>query len=229
MCRDLPADYDPGKNIDVTLSVEVTPEATANKLTIIEYIPERLSVTDPCGGSVMGNIIQWSFAGDDLQTVDIKYSLAVPSNYTESVAFLGYIYHDKKLEEIIGDSVLHEVTPTNPWEIAETIETVDIDAGDYVRAENVTVGGESSRDYSGSLENFGRGLVSGLKPHQIGGWAEYEFSVTNPGEYHIVLDYGELWTMFHHSAEVFVIIDENIGLRGALFPTTHSYGLPYTR
>jgi len=225
--RGLPADYDPGINIEVTLSLEVAPEARIDELTVIEYIPEGLSVADPGVGSVIGNSIQWSFAGEDLQTVDIKYSLAVPSNYTETMAFLGYAYPDKTLEEIIGDNVLYETAPDAPWELGLSIETVDINAGDYVRAENVTVGGEFAKDYSGSLENFARGLVSGLKPHQTGGWAEYEFSVANPGEYHIVLDYGELWTMFHHASEVSISIDGNAASVTQLFPTTHSYGYSY--
>lgn len=226
MRRLLPAEYDPGHNIDVTLSLEIAPEATANKLTIIEYIPKGLSVADPGGGSVIGNSVQWLLAGDDLQAVNIQYSLDVPSSYKGTTAFLGYMYHDKKLEEIIGDSVLHQVTPAYPWDVADIIETIDINAGDYVRAENVTVGGV--KDYWGILEEHGYGLIFGLKPNRTGGWGEYEFSVTNTGQYHIVLDYVELWTMFHHAAEVDVTIDDNITLTVTLFPTTHCYGFPYT-
>ena len=226
--RLLPADYDPGANIEVTLSLEVPPQKTTNRLTIIDYIPEGLSIIDSSGGSVVGNSIQWSLDGDDLQTLDVQYSLDVPSGYTEAIAFLGYVYYDKALEEIIGDCVLHETAPLKPWEMAGILETIDISAGGYVRAENVTVGGEFAKDYSGSLENFGRGLVSGLKAHQTGGWAEYELSVINPGEYHIILDYGELWTMFHHAAEVSISVDDSVIFQTQLFPTTHSYGFPYT-
>lgn len=226
--RHLPSEYGSTNELPVQLSLEIAPESGGSDLTIIEYIPEGMSVVDPGSGSVIGNSIQWSLGRDNLQTVDISYSLAVPSNYTETMAFLGYVHHDRTLEEIIGDSVLHEAAPDVPWELGASIETVDINASDYVSAENMTVGGEFANDYSGSLENFGRGLVSGLKPQQTGGWAEYEFSVANPGEYHIVLDYGELWTMSHHVAEVSISIDGNAASQTQLFPTTHSYGFPYT-
>lgn len=227
--RDLPADYDPGTNIEVTLSLGVAPEATANELTIIEYIPEGLTIVDAGGGAVIANSIQWSLAGTDLQTMDIKYSLAVPQSRTETIAFLGYFYYDKKLEDIFGESVIFEQEPPSASDMAGSIETIDIKAGDYARAENVTVGDKSSRarDYSGSLENSGGGLVSGLKPHQAGGWAEYEFSVDNPGQYQIIVDYGQLWTMFHHAAEVSISIDGRTTFQTQLFPTTHSYGFPY--
>lgn len=62
-----------------------------------------------------------------------------------------------------------------------------------------------------------------MKPHQTGGWAEYEFSVKHPGQYQIILDYGELWTMFHHSADVVVMVDGGVTFQASLFPTTHSY------
>ena len=223
--RLLPVDYDPGTNIEVTLSLEVAPEATADELTIIEYIPEGLAVVDAGGGAVIANAIQWSLAGPDLETMDINYSLAVPQSRTAPIAFLGYFYYDKKLEDIFGGSVIFEQEPPSASDMAGSIETIDINAGDYARAENVTVAQtDRVKDYSASLENSGRGLVSGLKPHQTGGWAEYEFSVTNPGEYQIVLDYGELWTMFHNAAEVSVTVDGSSTFETQLFPTTHSYG-----
>lgn len=226
--RLLPADYDPGTNIEVTLSLELAPEATANELTIIEYIPEGLTIVDAGGGSVIGNSIQWSLAGPNLETMDINYSLAVLPSRTGPIAFLGYFYHDKKLENIFGESVMFEQEPPSASDMVGSIETIDINAGDYARAENVTVAQTYRvKDYSASLENSGTGLVSGLKPHQTGGWAEYEFSVTNPGKYHIVLDYGELWTMFHHAAEVSISIDGSTAFQTQLFPTTHSYGGPY--
>lgn len=215
--RLLPVDYDPGTNIEVTLSLEVAPEAAANELTIIEYIPEGLSVADAGGGSVIGNSIQWSLAGPDLQTMDINYSLAVPQSRTRPAAFLGYFYCDKKLENILGESVIFEQEPPSASDMAGAIETIEISAGDYSTSENVGMG---------QLEE--RGVkVTGLKPDQTGGWAEYEFSVTNSGEYHIVLDYGELWTMFHHSAEVAVTIDDDAIVETQLFPTIYCYGYPY--
>ncbi|MHC4171720.1 MAG: hypothetical protein ACYST5_02120 [Planctomycetota bacterium] len=222
--RILPADYDPDTNMEVTLSLEVVPEETADELTIIEYIPEGLTIVDAGGGAVIANRIQWSLTGPNLETMDINYSLAVLPSRTGPIAFLGYFYYDKSLEDIFGESVIFEQEPPSASDMVGSIETIDINAGDYASAENVTVGGESSRDYSGSLENSGRGLVSGLKPHQTGGWAEYEFSVTNPGEYHIILDYGELWTMFNNATEVSVTVDGSSTFETQLFPTTHSYG-----
>ncbi|MBN2594963.1 MAG: hypothetical protein JXA81_15765 [Sedimentisphaerales bacterium] len=198
-------------------------------MKVIEYVHEELKIVDAGGGTVIGNSIQWSLAIEDSRSVDIQYSLDVPTSYKETIHFLGYIFNNKEFEEVIGDRVLHEVRPPSPWDMAETIETIDIDVGDYARAENVNIGGEFAEDYSGSLEDVGRGLLSGLKPHQEGGWAEYEFSVNNPGEYHIVLDYGELWTMYHHATDVNIVIDERTTLHTQLYPTTHCYGSPYVK
>ena len=227
--RHLPSEYRSVNELDVRLSLEVAPEATADKLTIIEYIPEGLSVTDAGGGSIVGNSIQWLLAGDDLGIPEVQYSLDLPLDYKDTIAFLGYIHQDKNLEKIIGDSVIFEQAPSSATDMAETVETIEINAEDYSRADNVTVGGEYAKDYSGSLENFYRGLVTGLKPYQTGGWAEYEFSVKNTGQYQIILDYGELWTMFHHTYPVAVTIDGNVDFQASLFPTTHSYGFPYTQ
>jgi hypothetical protein len=226
--RHLPSQYGSLNELPIRLSLEVSPEATADKLTIIEYIPEGLSVTDAGGGNIVGNSIQWFSTADDLPTTQVQYSLSAPTDYTGTIAFSGYVHYEKKLEAIVGDTLIFKQAPSSASDRAESIETIEINAGDYSRADGVTVGGEFANDYSGSLESYYRGLVSGLKPHQTGGWAEYEFFVENPSRYHIVLDYGELWTMFHHNASVVVTIDDNVQFQASLFPTTHSYGF-YTQ
>jgi hypothetical protein len=226
--RHLPSEYGGATELPVRLSLKVAPEAAADRLTIIEYVPDGLNVVNVGGGSTIGNSIQWVLDPDSSATPEVLYSLSVPPDRTETIAFSGYAHHEKRLDAIVGDNLVFKHASVSASDMAESIETIEIDAGFYSQAQNVAVGGEFAGDYSGSLENYYRGLVTGLKPHQTGGWAEYEFSVKYPGQYQIVLDYGELWTMFHHSANVVVKIDDGVPFQVSLFPTTHSYGF-YTQ
>jgi len=226
--RTLPRSYDAGGTITVTLSLRLNPNDKPSAVTVIESVPQGLSVGDAGEGTIIGNTIQWSLGGEGVRPRDLGYALTVPVSQRGNIPFIGHIvYGGNLIEEVVGDDVAYEEAPPSPWEMAGSIETIEIDPGSYSAAENVTMGGGAASDYSGSLEDFGRGLVSGLKPSQTGGWAEYELSVTHAGEYQIILDYGELWTMFHQAADVTVTVDGSLSLQTFLFPTTHCYSYPY--
>jgi len=226
--RHLPADYDPGHTINVTLNVKIDPNVKPDVLHVIEYVPEDATVAETGGGRIIHNALWWTLRADEVSSTELHYRLVTTSGSGGDIAFVGYSCHDKMFEEILGSKVLFEDQPVLSVDVLEGIETIEIHPADYTQAENMTIGGEFVNDYSGSLENFGRGLVSGLKPHQTGGRAEYDFSVTQAGDYQVILEYGELWTMFHHTANVDIVVDNERILHAQLYPTTHSYSVPYS-
>jgi len=221
--RHLPEDYDSGSAIDVDLEVAATSQTYPNEIHIIEYIPQGTSIADAGGGQVIHNSLWWTVPAGEIIPEKLQYRLSVPANQTGPIPFSGYLYRDKEFMEIAGGKAVFEDPQVSPTEMADSIETIEFFPGEYSQSEGITIGGEFAEDYSGSLAPYGRGLVSGMKAYTTGGWAEYEFSVTNPGRYQILLDYGELWTMYHHSSPVNVIVDGSISLDAELFPTTHSY------
>jgi|GEM_PF-2237931 len=225
--RILPADYDPGSTIPVGLEVTAASQAEPNGLSIIEYIPQGTTVADAGGGQIIHNTIWWTVSAGEVIPDRLGYRLAVSPERAGTVAFSGYLYRDREFVETAGDKVVFEEPQVSPADMADSIETIELFPGEYTQAEGITIGDGSAEDASGSLESHASGLVSGLKPHQTGGWAEYEFSVEHGGAYHVILDYGELWTMFHHSAPVQVVIDGAATLDAQLFPTTHSYIFPH--
>ena len=222
--RTLPADYDPDSTVDVGLELMAASVAEQSGFSVIEYIPQGTSVVDAGGGRVVHNTIWWTVAAGERIPERLQYRLAVSPGRTGTIPFSGYLYKNKDFTEVRGQKVLFEDPQVSPADMADRIETIELSPGGFTHAEGITVGREDSGDYSGSLVSYGRGLVSGLKPAQTGGWAEYEFAVSNPGLYQIVLDYGELWTMYHHSAPVVAMIDGNTAGSAQLYPTTHCYG-----
>ena len=222
--RHMASDYDPGSEIDVELEVVTNYQPDPHGLHIVEYIPQGTSIADAGGAQVVHNTLWWTVPAGQAVPKKLRYRLSVSPERTGPIPFSGYLYKDKEFTEIAGDKVVFEQPQTAPADMADRMETIDLLPGEYSQAEGITIGGEFAIDYSGSLVHYGRGLVSGLKPHQTGGWAEYEFSVENPGRYEIILDYGELWTMYHHSAPVQVAIDGGVCLEAELYPTTHCYG-----
>jgi hypothetical protein len=226
--RQLPEEYDPGHAIDVTLKVEIDPNVESDVLHVIEYIPEAATVAETGGGRIIHNALWWTLRADAVSSTELHYRLATASDSGGAIPFVGYYYRDKMFEEIVGGKVLFEDQPIFPADVLEGIETIEIYPADFIDSNNIVVGGTNVQDYSGSLENFAAGLVTGLKPHQTGGWAEYQLSVTHAGDYQVILDYGELWTMFHHTADVNIVIDGTTTIHSELYPTTHSYGGTYT-
>lgn len=222
--RILPVDYDPNTVVDVELEVVTSIQSEPNGLSLIEYVPQGAAVIDAGGGQVVHNTIWWTVLPGDVIPTQIRYKLALPAGQAGTVAFSGYLYRNREFMETGGDKILFEDAQGSPADMADRIETVEIFPGEYSQAEGITIGGEGAHDYSGSLVYYGGGLVSGLKPHQTGGWAEYQFSVSSPGLYQILLDYGELWTMYHQAAPVKVILDNTVSLDAEIYPTTHCYG-----
>ena len=73
-----------------------------------------------------------------------------------------------------------------------------------------------------TIEDIGE-QFSGLRASPEGGWAQYEFDITYPGRYQILVEYAEYGTMFHHSANIAISVDDEKLVQTTLFPTLHSY------
>jgi len=206
-CRDLPESYQARGMIDVSLSVRIDPNDKATSLAVIEYMPEGVTVADQGTGNLIGNTLQWSLSAEDANQVNLAYSLKVPGGKMDPMAFRGYVYLSKSLREINGQSVLFETEPASAADTADRIQTIEIDPVKYAAGENVVIENPSGD----------------LRADYAGGWAEYEFTVVRPGEYHVILDYRETWTMFHQSAAVDLSLDGTINVTTSLPPTTHGY------
>ena len=208
--RRLPDDYGSKGICDVTLEVTVESSTEPNDLTVIEYIPEGLTVAEAGGGRVVGNSISWTLDPNEAPSWSIHFSLTIPPGHSGIVPFLGYVYHDQSLTKIMGDEAVFDELPCSPADMAAEIDTIEIDTRDYVAGENVTI------------EDIGE-QFSGLRASPDGGWAQYEFDITYPGRYQILVEYAEYWTMFHHGANVNLSIDNEKPVQTTLFPTLHSY------
>ncbi|MHC4678776.1 MAG: hypothetical protein ACYTEK_08765 [Planctomycetota bacterium] len=207
--RQLPDEYGSKGICNVSLEVAIESEVKPNNITVIEYIPEGLTITDAGGGQVVGNSISWTLDPNLAASWSISYSLAVPPGHSGIVPFLGYVYHDQSLAKILGDEVVFDELPCSPADMAAEIDTIEIDTRDYIYGENVTI------------EDIGE-QFSGLRASPEGGWAQYEFDITYPGRYQILIEYAEYWTMFHHGANMFLFIDDENAVWTTLFPTLHS-------
>jgi len=216
--RILPSHYDVGSTTNVTLNISAPIQAEPGTISIIEYVPHGLSVVDSGEGEIIGNSIWWNLDPNDFTSTSVRYSLSVPSDCSGVIPFLGYLYQNKRFYEITDDSTLYQEPQVSPVDVADQIETIEIDPAAFSAAEYARIGSISI----GHIE------LSGLKPEKVGAWAEYEFAVQNPGTYHIIFEYGEFWTMFHHSADIEVSIDDHVINQVSLFPTTHSYTEEYS-
>ena len=208
--RRLPDDYGSKGICDVTLEVSVKSDTEPGKLTVIEYIPEYLTVAEAGGGRVVGNSISWMLDPNQSASWSITYSLAVPPGNNGIVPFLGYVYHDQSLAKILGDEAVFDELPRSAADMAAEIDTIEIDTRDYVAGENVTI------------EDIGE-QFNGLRASPDGGWAQYEFDITYPGRYQILVEYAEYWTVFHHGANIALSVDNEESVQTTLFPTLHSY------
>ncbi|MHA1807913.1 MAG: LamG domain-containing protein, partial [Candidatus Thorarchaeota archaeon] len=208
--RRLPDDYGSKGICDVALEVTVEPTTEPDDLTVIEYIPEGLTVAEAGGGLVVGNSISWTLDPNEAAFWSITYSLAVPPNHSGIVPFLGYVYHNQNLTKIMGDEAVFDELPCSPADMAAEIDTIEIDTRDYIAGEDVTI------------EDIGE-LFSGLRASPDGGWAQYEFDITYPGRYQILVEYAEYWTVFHHGANISLSVDNEESVQTTLFPTLHSY------
>jgi hypothetical protein len=220
--RYLPDDYDPGSTIEVELQASIS-HTSRNGIHIIEYIPPGTFVVDPGEGEVVHNTLWWTVMPGEEIPKRFRYALTVPQGRENAISFVGYLCEDKVFAEIGGEAVLFQEYPVSPADMAHPVQTIEFFPEQYSEAQGITIGDATPEDASGSLVGYGEGLVHGLKPHPSGGWVDYELSVANPGQYQIILDYGELWTMYHHSTTLQVAIDGNLCLETQLFPTTHSY------
>lgn len=208
--RRLPDDYGSNGICDVKLEVSVKSDTEPGNLTLIEYIPEDLTVAEAGGGRVVGNSISWTLDLNQAVSWSISYSLAVPPGHTGIVPFLGYVYHDQSLAKIMADEAVFDELPRSAADMADEIDTIEIDTRDYVAGENVTI------------EDIGE-QFSGLRASPDGGWAQYEIDITYPGRYQILVEYAEYWTMFHHGANIALSVDDEESVQTTLFPTLHSY------
>lgn len=220
--RQLPPSYRAGSSVEVSLQVDCNNAGSLGEFKVTETIPDGLSVVDVGNGEVIDNTIWWTLRANEAASIDLHYRLGVPTNYRGVIPFIGYVYRDANLDEIAGDAVLFGEPPVSPADMIDQLETVEIDLYKCVDSNHVTLGRWDHVDGEGSLLTPSP-LLSGLKPYKEGGWAEYAFSVEHGGLYHVMLDYGELWTMFHHTAAADIVIDGTTTLHVDLFPTTHSY------
>lgn len=211
--RTLPSHYQVDSSINVTLNINIPKQDGLGMFSIIEYIPKGLGVIDSGGGEIIGNTIWWNLNPGDFTSTSVSYSLSASFDHHGAMPFLGYLYQNKQFHEITGDKALFQEMQVSPADVADQIETVEIDPAAFSAAEHASLGSIS----------IGRVKHSGLKPDRAGAWAEYEFTTQNPGAYHIVFEYGEFWTMFHHCADIEIWIDDQVINQESLFPTTHYY------
>jgi len=212
--RQLPYRYDPGATVSVRLNINVPLGTEPNELRLFETIPKGFQVIDTGEGQVVDNTIQWHLAGAEAKPRDIVYTLKVPYEYMNAIAFSGHAYWGRQLTDIIGSSRLFREHPINPSDCAEDIETIEIDPGNYTGAENVAVEHMDEAPYF---------ILTGLRADPNGGWASYDFTVETSSTYSIILDYAEYWTLFHHSVSISIEIDDAAPIEVDLYPTTHSY------
>ncbi len=111
--RDLPASYDAGATVDVTLSMRVNPDDKPSNVTISEPIPAGLTVVDDGGGTLIVSSLSWSFSGTSVATQVLNYTLGVPGGVSGSLNFPGTIAFSGTTDTIKGDDVIYE-TPAAP-------------------------------------------------------------------------------------------------------------------
>ena len=208
--RKLPDEYDPNKDIKVTLEIDANQELEQNEASIIEIIPDGTQIIDSGGGYVNGNSIQWVYPLNSDSSEEIYYTLLVSENQVEPISFLGYVYINKQLEEIAGDELIFDEKQISPVDMEMTLDTIEINTTDFISSEEVII--------DGSRFNF-----NGVSPASADGWAKYEFNIKHPDRYNIIIDYAEYWTSFHNIASLKLILDDNEFIEAELYPTTHSY------
>jgi hypothetical protein len=219
--RRLPEDYSSNGIFDVMLDVNVNSVTEPNMVTVFEYVPEDLTVVDAGGGCIVGNSISWTLNISKSTSWSATYRLEVPSDYRGIIPFLGYVYHDRSLTQIMGDETIFRELPLSPADMGAEIDTIEIDTRDYTDGENVTV------------EDIGE-QVSGIRASPDGRWAQYEFDITYPGSYQILVEYAEYWNIFLDGADIILSIDGETLDPTTLFSTLHSYaagdyGFSYSR
>ncbi len=119
--RELPASYEAGGNVDVSLSMRVNPDGTPSDVTVSEPIPAGLTVVDDGGGTVVGQSINWTFGSGTATTQVINYTLGAPAGMSGALNFTGTITFPGTTENIMGDNIIYE-TPSAPQNLS--VETL---------------------------------------------------------------------------------------------------------
>ncbi|MBM4029486.1 MAG: hypothetical protein FJ280_29430, partial [Planctomycetes bacterium] len=143
----------------------MTPDPHPNGFRIIEYIPPGTMVADAGSGQVIHNTIWWTVPPGESIPEGIRYTLAVSPEHRGTIAFSGYLYRDKTFAEILGARVVFEEAQPSPADVADRIETIELFAGRYSRAENVSLDNQPFPDGSGRPVFYDPMLRGGLVPH----------------------------------------------------------------
>ncbi len=106
--RTLPASYQPGGEVEVTLSVRVNPDNKPSSLTVSEAIPAGLTVVDKGGGTLSGGNLEWTLSERQVLT----YRLGVPAEQVGVLHFEGTVSFPTTVETY-GDDVVYEI-PSPP-------------------------------------------------------------------------------------------------------------------
>lgn len=108
--RVLPSAYQAGGQIQVSLVLVVDSQQKPTDLTIAEILPSGLTVSDPGTGdtSVPGGII-WNLTGDQVQNQTLPYTLSVPADKADVIAFNGTVNYAGHEGQAVSGA--HKVAP----------------------------------------------------------------------------------------------------------------------
>ncbi len=111
--RDLPTGYPAGGTLDVSLDLTVDADNPPTTLSVIEFLPQSLTVADPGTGDTSDPTkIVWTFAEGEAASQLLSYSLAVPAQHTGVITFYGSLtYPGEPSQDISGDT---ELAPDPP-------------------------------------------------------------------------------------------------------------------
>ena len=108
--RVLPSGYQSGGDIQVSLVLTVDSEQKPTDVTIAEILPSVLTVSDPGTGdtSTPGGIV-WTLTSDQVQDQTLLYTLSVPAEKADVIAFNGIVNYEGHAGQNVSGS--HKVAP----------------------------------------------------------------------------------------------------------------------
>jgi hypothetical protein len=124
--RILPSGYEAGEELQVSLVLTVDPQQKPTDVTIAEILPSGLTVSDPGTGdtSTPGGIV-WNLTGDQVQDQTIPYTLSVPPDKADVIAFNGIVNYEGHAGQKVSGS--HKVAP-QPESPSGLVVAFDADA-----------------------------------------------------------------------------------------------------
>jgi len=113
--RDLPEQYTPGSNINVSISVTMDPQYPTNGVVITENLPQGWAIvqSNPSWSKYIAstNTYKWlSFSSGSIGSFNITYTLSVPGNASGNYEFTGTIYDGYSIRDITGDTIISQLS-----------------------------------------------------------------------------------------------------------------------